>query len=83
MGYSGTKASLKKYKYFYREQTDGCQRGGGLGEQYGLVVTEQSWDVKYSIGNIVNNILMTMCGTMWVLGISGETLCCTLEANTK
>ena len=30
--------------------------------------------VKYSIGNIVNNIVKTMCGARWVLEISGGAL---------
>ena len=32
-------------------------------------------DVKYSIGNIVNNIVTTMYGARWVVEISGGTLC--------
>ena len=54
----------------YREQSDVCQMGrevlGGLGEKgrrikkYKLVVTEQSWDVKYSIGETVSNTVITM-----------------------
>ena len=35
-------------------------------KKYKLVVMEQSWDVKYSIGNTVNNILITMYGVMKV-----------------
>ena len=31
-------------------------------------------DIKYSIGNIVNNILINMCGARWVLEILGESL---------
>ena len=32
-------------------------------------------DVKYSIGNIVSNIVMTVYGARWVLEISEDTLC--------
>ena len=32
-------------------------------------------DTKYSIGNIVNNVIITMYGATWSLGISGEILC--------
>ena len=32
-------------------------------------------DVKYSIGNVVNNIVRTVYGTRWVPEISGGTLC--------
>ena len=65
----------------YREQTDGCQRGkavGGLGEKgedikkYRLVVIKQSWEVKNSIGNTVNNIVITMYGPRCVLELLGE-----------
>ena len=31
-------------------------------------------DVKYTIGNIVNNIVTTMCGAKWVLELSRESL---------
>ena len=51
------------------------ERGGGTGwegegiRKYKLVITEQSQDVKYSIGHIVNNIVITTCGSRWVLEI--------------
>ena len=32
-------------------------------------------DVKHSIGNIVNNIVMTVYGARWALEISEDTLC--------
>ena len=52
----------------YREQTDSCQIGGdwGLGakdeeiKKYRLVVMKQSRDIKFSIGNIVDYIVITM-----------------------
>ena len=40
-----------------------------------LVVTKRHGNTKYSIGNIVNNIVITMYGARWVLEISGGTLC--------
>ena len=54
--------------YRYREHFDGCQMGGVQGsglkgegiKKYRSVVTEQSWDVKYSTGSTVNNIVITM-----------------------
>ena len=45
--------------------------GKGEGIKYKLVVTEWSQDVKYSIGNIVTNVLITMYGVRWVLDLSG------------
>ena len=65
----------------YREQADSCQRGEGLGYWVkGLRST--NWqlqsshgDVNYSVGNIVNNIVVTMYGARWILEISGGTLC--------
>ena len=41
-------------------------------KKYKLVVTKSSWDVKDSIGNMVNNIVITMYGARGVLEISGE-----------
>ena len=32
-------------------------------------------DVKYSIGNIVNNVVITMYGARWELEIPGGALC--------
>ena len=32
-------------------------------------------DVKYSTGNIVNNIVITMCGARWVMKLLQGTLC--------
>ena len=39
-------------------------------KKHRLVITKLSWDVNYSIENIVNNIVITMHGTRWVLEIS-------------
>ena len=39
------------------------------------VVIKDSRDVKYSIGNIVNNNIIIRYGTHWVLEVSGGTLC--------
>ena len=32
-------------------------------------------DVRYSIGNTANDIVVTMCGGRWALGVSGGPLC--------
>ena len=51
---------------------------GGKGEQikkYKLVITKQSWDVKFSIKNIVNDIVITVDDARSVLALSGESLC--------
>ena len=34
-----------------------------------------SWDVKYSIENIINNTVITMYGARWVLEISWGIVC--------
>ena len=56
----------------YREQTDNCQMEGHgeLGEKV-KVLRSTNWqleysygDVKYSIGSIVNNIVITVYGAM-------------------
>ena len=39
-------------------------------------------DVKYSIGNIVNTVVITMCGAKCVLEISGGSLCKVYECLT-
>ena len=46
------------------------KKGEGI-QKYKLVVTEQSQDVQYSVGNIVNNVVMTMYGARWVLDLLG------------
>ena len=56
--------------------------GGGLGEK-GEGIKSTNWllpnshrDIKYSLGNVDNNVVMTMCGARWALEISGgQTLC--------
>ena len=53
------------------------RRFGGLVEndkglsKYKPVITKQSWGVKYSTGNVGNNIVITVCGARWVLEILG------------
>ena len=70
----------QKQTHRYREQTGACQMGGRLGgwveKMKGLRST--NWqlqnshgDVKYSIGNIVNNIVITVCGVRRTLELSG------------
>ena len=67
-----------------REQTDDCQSGGKLGDWMKKVkgLGSTSWgfqnshrDLKYSLGNVVTNIVITMHGARWVLEIKEETLC--------
>ena len=73
----------QKHTHRYREQTDGCQRGGGLEGWMKKVkgLRSTNWllenshrDVRYSTGSTVSNIVITMCGARWALGILGETL---------
>ena len=42
------------------------EKGEGI-KNHKLVATEYSCDVKYNIGNIVNNIIITMYGVRWLL----------------
>ena len=69
--------TVQKKAHRYREHFDGCQMGGGLWGwmekveglsrgKYTLVVAEKTWGCKYSIGNIINNILISMRGIRWV-----------------
>ena len=54
---------------------------GGMGEKVkGLRSTDwelqnSHGDVKYSLGNIVNNIVITMYGARWVLDLFGGPFC--------
>ena len=53
---------------------EGVERMGEKGEgikKYELVVIEQSQDVKYSKGNIVNDSVITMYNVRWVLDLLG------------
>ena len=67
----------------YRKQFDGCQVGevGVMGEKgegiqmYQMPVTKSHGDIKYILGNIVNNILTTTCGVRCVLELPGRSLC--------
>ena len=62
----------QKQTHRHKEQTEGGQPGEGWGwglgekgegiKKYKLVVTKRSWDIKYSTGNRVNSIVITMCG---------------------
>ena len=45
------------------------ERGEGI-EKYRSAVTKQSRDVKYSMGNIVDLIVITMCGARGILEVS-------------
>ena len=44
-----------------------CEKEEGI-KRYKLVFTKQSWDVTYSINNIVNNVII-MCDVRWVLDL--------------
>ena len=59
-------------------------RGEGFGElgekgegikKYKLIVTKQSWVCKVQLGNIVNDIVITVRGARWALEISRGPLC--------
>ena len=64
--------------------TGGCKRRGSLGDWVKKLKGLRSihWqlqnshgDVKYSIGNIGNNIAITMCDARWALEIWRGTFC--------
>ena len=70
-----------KQTHRYRKQFDSCRMRGGMGKWVEKVkrVRSTNWllqnshrDIKYSIGNIVNNIVITMCqmGTRFIEMIS-------------
>lgn len=66
----------QKQTHKYRGHSNGCQMGGGL---KGL--TSINWqlqnrhgDIKYSIGNIVNNSLIAMYGVLWIRDLTGWSL---------
>ena len=68
----------QKQTHKYREHFDGCQAEGGLAEwakkvnglrNTYLLLQNSHADVKYSIGNIINNILITMHGVRQVLDL--------------
>ena len=67
-------------RFMITEHFDGCQSGdgrgiGGIGEKgkgmkkYKLIATKYG-DVKCCIGNIINNILITMYDARWVQDLS-------------
>ena len=71
----------EKQTHRYREQTAGCQIGLGHWVKKRKRLGSTNWslqngheDVKHSIGNIVNNIIITMHGLRWVLDLLGGTL---------
>ena len=49
------------------------EKGEGI-KKYELMVTKQSWDVKYRVRNIDNNIVIIVYGARWVLELLGESL---------
>lgn len=55
-----TTPQYQQFFIFKIEKTEGIKK-------YKLVITKQSWDVKHSIGNMVNKIVITMDGARWVL----------------
>ena len=62
----------------HREQTDSCQAEGEFGEWVKMVQAFSiHWqfhsprDVKGSVGDMVNNVIITMCGGRWVLDLVG------------
>lgn len=67
----------QKQTHKHRQQTGGCHRGGGqgMGELGGRDKVVQTSCYKkishkverYSMGNIVNNIIITLCGDRWQL----------------
>ena len=54
---------------------------GGLGikgegtKKYKLTVVSSQGNIKNSIRNMDNNIIMTIYGIRWVLGLSEQSLC--------
>lgn len=50
------------------------EKGKGT-KKYKSVVTIQSQNVKYSTGNLVSNIVISIYGARWVLELSGGSLC--------
>lgn len=43
--------------------------------QWNLFILPKRLPVKYSIGSLVNNIVITTCGATWILKIPGESFC--------
>ena len=44
---------------------DGCEKGKGI-KSTNWLLRNSPGDVKYSMGNVVNNIVITMYGVRWV-----------------
>ena len=51
------------------EGTGGTGVKGGRIRKYKLAFIKSPRDVKYSIGNVVNNIAVTVYGLRWVLDL--------------
>ena len=71
------KQTQQKQTPGYREQTDGQMGGELVGKVRGLRGTNwqlqnQYGNVKHSMGNIVNSIVITMCGARWLLDLWGH-----------
>ena len=73
-----TKNEETKQKQTHKEQIDGCQMGGGLGDWVKKVKGLRSmncWsqnshgDVKCGIGNVVSNTVTATHGARWVLDL--------------
>ena len=68
--------------YRHRDQTDARGKGCGDWVKKLRCLRSTNWklqnsheDVKYSIGNIVNNIVITVYDAEWVLEIVGGSFC--------
>ena len=67
-----------------QNRTEGGHMGGDFGGwmKEAKALRGTNWQLHYSIGdvkqsieNIVNNIVITICDTWWILRISGGTHC--------
>ena len=76
------KQTKQKHIHRCREQAEGGQRGGRLGRWVKRAKGLRSADcwlqnshggVKYSLGNILNNIPLTMCAVRWVVNLGEVT----------
>ena len=74
------KPTKLKQAHRFREQTDGCQKEGGLGVWVRKVkgLKRTNWwlqnslrSVKYGIGNIFTSTVLTLCGVGQARKISG------------
>ena len=68
-----SKKQNKKQTHRYRQQTGGCQRGRELAEwkwmkrvkRYKFLVRNKRHAVMYITGNMLNNIVIPLCGDRW------------------